>query len=81
MHAELQGFTPVERTEVQVRLGQTVDLPLTMQIGALQEAIQVVSPTVDTTHMPPLAPRSTAPPFAPAGRAAVSATLSTSHRA
>src|SRR4029450_2463326 len=41
VHVELQGFTPVDRRDVQVRLGQTVEIPITMQIGALTESIQV----------------------------------------
>ena len=49
VHAELQGFTPVDRTDVQVRVGQTVELPLTLQIGAVEESIQVTSTTVDAT--------------------------------
>ena len=49
VHAELQGFNPVDRTDVQVRLGQTVDLPVTMQVGTLTETIEVKgAPTVDT---------------------------------
>jgi Carboxypeptidase regulatory-like domain/TonB-dependent Receptor Plug Domain len=52
VRAELQGFTPVDRSEVPVRLGQTVEMPLTMQIGGLEESIQVVPTrsTVDTTN-------------------------------
>jgi hypothetical protein len=52
VHAELQGFVPIDRSEVQVHLGQTVDVPLTMQIGSLQETVQVVSttPAVDTAN-------------------------------
>ncbi len=51
VHAELQGFNPVDRPDVQVRLGQTVELPITMQIGALTETIQVDGgpPTIDAT--------------------------------
>jgi len=51
VHAELQGFKPVDRADVQVRLGQAVELPLTMQVGELTESVQVVSsaPTIDTT--------------------------------
>jgi hypothetical protein len=49
VHAELQGFNPVDRTDVQVRLGQTVDMPVTMQVGTLTETIEVKgAPTVDT---------------------------------
>jgi hypothetical protein len=52
IHVELQGFTPINRPDVQVRLGHTVEMPLTMQIGGLEETIQVVSttPTLDTTN-------------------------------
>jgi len=51
VRAELQGFAPIDRRDVQVSLGQTVDVPLTMQIGGIEETIHVVSstPTVDTT--------------------------------
>jgi Carboxypeptidase regulatory-like domain/TonB dependent receptor/TonB-dependent Receptor Plug Domain len=51
VHVELQGFAPVDRPDIQVRLGQRVDLPLTLRVGSLQETIQVVAtpPTVDTT--------------------------------
>ena len=50
VHAELQGFQSVDRAGVQVSLGQTVALALTMQIGALTETIQVTSaPILDTT--------------------------------
>jgi len=51
VHAELQGFNKVDRADVQVRLGQTVDIPITMQVGGLAESIQVngAPPTVDPT--------------------------------
>jgi hypothetical protein len=51
VHAELPGLQPVDRPDVQVRLGQTVEMPLTMQVGALTESVQVTGapPTVDTT--------------------------------
>ncbi len=51
VRAQLQGFVPVDRSDVQVRLGQTVEVPLTMQVGAVEESVQVVStsPSVDTT--------------------------------
>ena len=51
VRVELQGFMPVDRSDIQVRLGQTVAVPLTMQIGAVEESIQVVSASapVDTT--------------------------------
>jgi Carboxypeptidase regulatory-like domain len=51
VHAELQGFNKVDRADVQVRLGQTVDIPITMQVGGLAESVQVngTPPTVDLT--------------------------------
>ncbi len=51
VHAELQGFAPIDRTDIQVGLGQRIDLPLTLRVGSLQEKIEVVAtpPTVDTT--------------------------------
>jgi hypothetical protein len=51
-HADVQGFTSVGRTDVLVRVGQTVDIPFTMQIDALKEAVHVVAPaaaSIDTT--------------------------------
>jgi hypothetical protein len=52
VRAELEGFAPVTRAGVEVRLGQTVEIPLTMQIGAVAESVQVTSttPPVDTTR-------------------------------
>jgi len=52
VHAELQGFTPVDRPDVQVRLGQTVEIPLTLQIGAVQESIQVASSSTTVAETP-----------------------------
>jgi len=51
LRAELVGFTPIERPNIQVRLGQTSDLPMTMQVAGVAETVQVTatSPTVDTT--------------------------------
>src|SRR5436853_2444061 len=48
--AELQGFKTIEQNNVTVRLEQTVDLPLTMQVGGLTETVEVTgaSPVVDT---------------------------------
>src|SRR5512132_1111518 len=50
VHAELQGFTAVERSDVQVRLGQTLEIPLEMEVGGVEETIEVVrtTPAVDT---------------------------------
>jgi hypothetical protein len=52
VQAELVGFKPVDQSDVQVRLGQAVELLLTMQIGEMKEAVEVtaVSPTIDTTN-------------------------------
>src|SRR5207248_9099867 len=52
VHVELQGFTQIDRPDLQVRLGQTVEMPLTLQLGGLEETIQVVStaPTLDTAN-------------------------------
>jgi outer membrane receptor protein involved in Fe transport len=53
--AELQGFKTVQQNSVIVGLGQTVNLPVTMQIGGLSETVQVtgvtdvVNPTTTTT--------------------------------
>jgi hypothetical protein len=51
VHAALVGFKPVEQTGVVVRLGQSVELSLAMQIGEVKESVEVtaVSPTIDTT--------------------------------
>jgi len=48
--AELQGFKNIEQKDIVVRLEQTVDLPLTMQVGGLTETVEVTgaSPVVDT---------------------------------
>ena len=52
VRAELVGFKPVGQSAVQVRLGQAVELLLTMQIGEVKETVEVtaVSPTIDTTN-------------------------------
>ena len=50
VHAELQGFNPIDRADVQVRLGQTVEMPLTMQVGTLTEAIEVAAALTDGRH-------------------------------
>jgi hypothetical protein len=51
VHADLQGFASVDRRDVFVRVGQTVDIPVTMQVGAVAETVHVVAPAapVDTT--------------------------------
>ncbi|MEW6320250.1 MAG: TonB-dependent receptor [Acidobacteriota bacterium] len=51
VRAELQGFRPYERANVAVSIGATVQLRLTLEVGALQETVQVVAEAiaVDTT--------------------------------
>jgi len=51
VRAELQGFKTVTHSGATVGLGQTLDVPLTMQVGGLQETISVTgAPTlIDTT--------------------------------
>jgi outer membrane receptor protein involved in Fe transport len=51
VRAELQGFKAVEQTGVALRLGQTIDVPLTMQVGGVTETVNVqgAAPVVDTT--------------------------------
>ncbi len=51
IRVELQGFNAVERKDINVSLGQTVDLPLTMTVGALSETVDVTatSPLIDRT--------------------------------
>ena len=51
VRAELQGFKAVEQKNVVVRLGQRVELPVTMEVGGLTETVEVTggSPTVDTS--------------------------------
>jgi outer membrane receptor protein involved in Fe transport len=42
VRAELQGFKAVQDENVTVQLGQTVDLPLKMQIATIAETVEVV---------------------------------------
>jgi hypothetical protein len=51
VRVELTGFNAVERKDINVSLGQTVDLPLTMTVGALTETVDVTatSPLIDRT--------------------------------
>jgi len=50
VRGELQGFKAVELRNVTLSLGQTVDLPLKLEVGGLAETVQVTgtSPIVDT---------------------------------
>jgi hypothetical protein len=49
--AELQGFRPKEQQNLDVSLGRTLDVPLTMTVGGLSETVDVVADSVmiDTT--------------------------------
>src|SRR5262249_29928538 len=51
VHAELQGFSSINQPDIEVRLGATVQMPLVMRVGAIQERIQVdaAPPTIDTS--------------------------------
>jgi len=50
VHAELDGFAPVDRTNVQVQLGQTTQVSMTLQLASLSETVQVsAAPLIDTT--------------------------------
>src|SRR5689334_22521067 len=42
VNVELQGFKPVNHKNIVVALGQTVEVPVTMQVGGLTETVQVV---------------------------------------
>ena len=49
----LAGFTTIVREDVVLRVGQTVELPVTMKVAAVQESITVTgaSPVIDTKQM------------------------------
>ena len=51
VRAELQGFRPVEQQNIQLRLGQRLELTLVMTLGTLEEQVEVIaaSPIVDTS--------------------------------
>jgi hypothetical protein len=51
VRAELQGFKTAEKPHIIVSLGQTVDMPLRMEVGGISETVNVTgAPTViDTT--------------------------------
>jgi Carboxypeptidase regulatory-like domain/TonB-dependent Receptor Plug Domain len=50
VRAELQGFKGTEQKDVVVRLGQTIEVPLSLQVGGVSETVEVsaASPIVDT---------------------------------
>jgi hypothetical protein len=51
VRAELSGFTAVERKNVDVRLGQRLELSFTLTVGAVEEVVEVTgsAPVVDTS--------------------------------
>ena len=42
LRAELQGFKAIEQSTINVGLGQTVEIPLKMEIGGVTETVQVL---------------------------------------
>lgn len=50
VRVDLQGFTPIEQQNVDVRLGQRVDLSLTLEVGGVTQAVEVTgrAPVIDT---------------------------------
>ncbi len=51
VRAELQGFQPTEQRNIELRLGQRLDVPVILQVGTLQQEVHVVAdtPIVDTS--------------------------------
>jgi hypothetical protein len=51
--ANLQGFTTIVRDQIEVRVGQNVDIPMQMRIASVQETVTVTgeSPLVDSKSM------------------------------
>ncbi len=51
VRAELQGFKAVEQKDVNVGLGQTVDMALKMEVGGVTETVNIIgsSRVIDTT--------------------------------
>jgi len=51
LKTELQGFKSAEKKDINVRLGQTADIPITMEVGGLTETVEVTGSTaaIDTT--------------------------------
>jgi hypothetical protein len=51
VNVELQGFKPLHRSNIDVRLGQRVDLTLALELGELSETVTVTNsaPVVDRT--------------------------------
>ncbi len=51
VRAELQGFKAIEQKDVSVRVGQTADVPLKLEVGGVAEVVQVTGAArvVDTS--------------------------------
>src|SRR3954470_49320 len=51
VRAELQGFKAAEQQNVRVSLGQTVDLPLKMELGGVTETVNITGsvPLIDNS--------------------------------
>jgi hypothetical protein len=51
VRSELQGFKTIERKNVTVSLGQTVDVPFRMEVGGISETVNVTAapPLIDST--------------------------------
>jgi hypothetical protein len=51
VRAELQGFKTFEQKDIRVVLGQTVEIPIAMQLGGVTEVVNVngAAPVIDTT--------------------------------
>ena len=51
LRAELAGFKTLERRDIVVRLGQTVEISFAMAVGGIEELVQVIgeSPVVDVS--------------------------------
>jgi len=51
VRVDLSGFSPVERKDVDVRLGQRIELSFTLRVGGVEEVVTVVgaSPVVDVS--------------------------------
>lgn len=50
---ELTGFQSISRQQVEVRIGQNVDLPIRMSVASVQETVTVIgeSPIIDARQM------------------------------
>jgi len=61
VRVELAGFSPVEQKNVNVRLGQRLELPgLVLKVGGLEEVVEVVgAPPSSTSRRPRWAASST----------------------